>query len=344
MDFIIVGQGLAGSLLAYVLDTHGCSVQIYDEPRQDSSSRVAAGIYNPITGRKMVKTWNADKYFPMIEPFYNEMEKTLGKRFIYPTNIYRPFVSFDEQNDWQGKLADPRFSRYIKSVFSQSSVDNVNDPYGGLLLNFSGYVDIPVMLDAISSYFEARQKITYEHFDSGDLKIGRNGGHYRGISASKVVFCTGIYHHKLFELPLRLVKGEILEINSSFKTEYIINRGVFVLPRGNGIYRVGSTYNHHDLSTQLSVSGRQYLEERLGNLISTGYEVTGGVAGVRPTSPDRRPIIGLLEQTPEVGIFNGFGTKGVSLVPYYATHFKDVLLNGQELDPEVNITRYFSLS
>ena len=69
IDFLLIGQGLAGSALGYRLKKAGKKIKLIDLPSENKSSRVAAGLYNPVTGRKMVKTWNADLLSPEIQPF-----------------------------------------------------------------------------------------------------------------------------------------------------------------------------------------------------------------------------------------------------------------------------------
>ena len=63
-DYLLIGQGIAGTALSYQLLKRGKNVLLIDKKRNDSSSRVAAGLFNPITGRRMIKTWLADKLFP----------------------------------------------------------------------------------------------------------------------------------------------------------------------------------------------------------------------------------------------------------------------------------------
>ncbi len=77
VDFLLIGQGLAGTVLSYRLVNSGKRVHVIDQASNNHCSRVAAGLYNPLTGRKMVKTWNADEIFPEIEPFYAQLEKVL---------------------------------------------------------------------------------------------------------------------------------------------------------------------------------------------------------------------------------------------------------------------------
>src|SRR5690554_1654655 len=106
VDFLLVGQGIAGTALSYRLLESGKKVHIVDAAEENDCSRVAAGLYNPVTGRKMVKTWFADHIFPEIEPFYHGLEETLKTKFIYNRPIYRPFSSIEEQNEWMGKSGD----------------------------------------------------------------------------------------------------------------------------------------------------------------------------------------------------------------------------------------------
>ena len=332
VDYIIVGQGLAGTILSHVLIRNGRKIHVFDEERVHTSSLVAAGLYNPITGRKMVKTWNADKLFPMIEPFYREMEQATQSSFLRPIPIYRPFVSVAEQNEWQEKCADTSFNPYIKSIATESQFPEVNDPFGGIVLNYSGYVAIPQMLEAMRSFLTASESLSREGFAAEDLKVQGDYVHYRGIKATKVVFCTGILVNSLFNfLPFRPVKGEILEISCQLDINRIINRGVFVIPLGGSRFKIGATYNWKDLSTEVTEGGRKYLMEKFNKLVNKSVEILGEKAGIRPATLDRRPFIGLHPEMPQIGIFNGFGTKGISLAPYYANQFVRSLEFGEEL-------------
>src|SRR5690606_5670358 len=83
VDFLLIGQGIAGTLLSYRLIGAGKKVYVIDQPGKNNSSRVAAGLFNPVTGRKMVKTWDADLIFPEIKHLYQQMEKALGCRFFH---------------------------------------------------------------------------------------------------------------------------------------------------------------------------------------------------------------------------------------------------------------------
>src|SRR6478609_6743743 len=103
VDYLIIGQGLAGSCLALQLLKRGKCVFVFDEPEKNRASLIAAGLFNPVTGKLMTKTWKADKLFDYLHSFYPEAEEFLKSKFYYPFPLYRPFISIEEQNEWMGK-------------------------------------------------------------------------------------------------------------------------------------------------------------------------------------------------------------------------------------------------
>src|SRR5690606_21461358 len=151
------------------------------------SSRVAAGLYNPVTGRKMVKSWMAEILFPEIEPFYRQLEKACERQFLTPKNIYRPFLSIEEQNEWMGHSSDPSIGMFIKTIFTKSQYPEMRDRFGGVLLQMSGWLNINEYLDGMSMYFGAR--LRQEDFEEGLLEKTSQGWKYGDISAKNIVFC-----------------------------------------------------------------------------------------------------------------------------------------------------------
>jgi len=80
---LIIGQGLAGTILAHQALSAGFEVEIWDSPSTHfTSSWAAGGIFNPVTGRKLEATWLADEIFTYLFPFYEGLEKMLGTRFF----------------------------------------------------------------------------------------------------------------------------------------------------------------------------------------------------------------------------------------------------------------------
>ena len=119
IDFIIVGQGLAGSALALQLLKRNKKILVIDRIKANSPSRIAVGLFNPITGRHMIKTWMADRLFPYLHQFYQEAEALTQNRFFYPppfTDLSPPLKN--KMNGWQ-KAPIPSMT-VISRIFSQN--------------------------------------------------------------------------------------------------------------------------------------------------------------------------------------------------------------------------------
>ena len=345
VDFLLVGQGIAGTALAHRLIVAGKKVFVIDQAERNNSSRVAAGLFNPITGRQMIKTWIAGQLFPEIQPFYTALERHLGVRFFYSKPIYRPFVSIEEQNEWMGKSGDSEYQAFLHAVRQSSLYEALADPYGGLLLRQSGYVDLNTLLDAYALLLQVQGLYCDEVFDESLLSINDGGVVYRDITAGAVVFTNGLeaLSSRFFNwLPLRPNKGEVLVVKQDFCSEEIINRGIFRIGLPDQSVKVGSTYSHNELSPGPTNAAKKELLEKLGKLVQVPIDgVLRHDTGMRPTTVDRRPILGKHPRYDHVYIFNGLGSKGVSLAPYFSIVMLELLIFGKEPIKEVNISRFF---
>ena len=63
-------------------------------------------------------------------------------------------------------------------------------------------------------------------------------------------------------------------------------------------------------------------------------------AGVRPTTGDRRPLLGVHKDNHRLAFFNGLGTRGVMIAPLMAKKLYQFLENDQALDKEIDISRF----
>ncbi|MDN3202844.1 NAD(P)/FAD-dependent oxidoreductase [Algoriphagus sediminis] len=344
VDFLLIGQGLAGSILAYRLIKKGKKVRVFDTPKKNLSSRVAAGLYNPITGRKMLKTWRADDLFPEIEQFYSELETETKTSFLERTAIYRPFLTIEEQNEWMGKSAELNFQPYVEKVLKKSLNSSINDPFGGILLKNCGWLDTKKFLDAMSCWLG--DQLIQDEFEESNLQRIEDGWKYENFESSALIYCNGIgaMNSSFFSyLPFAPSKGEILEVRQGYDPNLIINRGVFRVGLGEGKFRVGSTYTHHDLEKGPTEKSKNELIRRLGDLMNEPLvEIIGHKHGIRPATRDRKPFLGKHPKEEGVYSFNGFGAKGVSLIPYFSKIMIDYIIENKRLDKEIDIERYFN--
>ncbi len=345
-DYLIVGQGLAGSIMAYQLIKRGKSIAIIDEGNPSSSSKVAAGLINPLTGPRMLHTWRAEQLFPYLKEFYREVEKKVNAKFFTDKTIYRPFRTIKEMNDWDGRDVLPKYQNSIKQICDAGThANHINDEFGGVEVN--GFVlDTSVFLEAMRNYFMEKCAFFTQRFDELALKVSDTSVIYNKLQADNIIICSGyqIGNSALFGwLPMAPVKGEMLVIKMEKQFETIYNRSCFIIPLGKGLYKAGSTYNRYDLTDTPTTEGKNEICQKLDALLNMKYEVVGHRAGVRPGTAPRRPLMGFHPEHPQVSVFNGLGTKGISLAPFFSNQFANCLIDGNNLDEEVDIKKYYSL-
>ncbi|MBL7910222.1 MAG: FAD-dependent oxidoreductase [Bacteroidia bacterium] len=348
IDFIIVGRGLAASVIAHTLHNTNSSFKIIGDADLSSCSKVAAGIWNPIVFKRLTKSWLADELIEHLNVFYTACEKRLGKKLITQRSIIRSFYEEQEKKLWSAKANIDLKGFLDPIIYSNNSLELENckiaEQFG--LVQQSGNLNVAEFLNATTNFF--KEQLVDETFDHAQLKINADHVSYKGINAKNIIFCEGylVKNNPFFNwIPLKPAKGETLVISApDLKIkDHILNKNGFIMDQPDGNYKVGATYEWTDLTEEKSQKGRAELEEKLAQLINCNYTILDQQAGVRPSSSDRRPIIGLHPEYNNLFIFNGLGTKGVMLAPYFAKKFVNFYLQKETLPPEVNVGRFYSL-
>ncbi|HMT29757.1 MAG TPA: FAD-dependent oxidoreductase [Bacteroidia bacterium] len=348
MNVLIVGQGYAGSMLAWFLLKNGVDVTVADRNDLDGSTRVSAGIMLPITGRRLAKTQNADKIIPYAKNFYREIESATGVTFFTEKDVLQIFNSISNKNEWYSRSADHGMENYIGEILSKEKIHtSIINEYGAITLKQSGFVRPALFLDTMQNFIVGRGKLIQCDFSSESLTLNGSSVSWRNEEYDFVVFCEG--HHartkELFEyLPFNPAKGEILDFEThDLPEDYILVNGAYIVPLGNHKFRTGATYEWKELDTQPTSEGKNILETNLKSVINCEYSITGHKAGIRPSIKDRRPLLGFHPLHERIAIFNGLGTKGAMQGPYYANQMAELIVNGKNPDDDVNITRFNSL-
>lgn len=341
-DHLIIGQGIAGSVLALTLLKRGKNILVIDDDHTSHSSLVAAGLVNPVVPKRLTPTWKAAELIPFARIFYREAEQLLNTSFYHDREMVKPFGDENEKQFWQ-KQASGEMREYLS--------DEVTEFLPGFFYNEQGCgrikqvanLDTAAFLKAVKDHLVSKKAFMLDEFDHGQLSIS-NGVSYKGISSKHITFCEGYratanpYFHGL---PFGLTKGEVLTVKiKDLDMRTVVNKGVFVLPIENELFRVGATYRWNNMNEEATDDARAELLQKLEKILKVPYEIIDQKAGVRPTVKDRRPLIGVHPEHPFVSIFNGLGSKGVMIAPYYALHFTDHLDHNIPLDPEVDIARF----
>lgn len=342
MNILIVGAGLAGCCLGHQLEEKGANVTLIDEGI-NHSSKIAAGMINPMVFRRMLLSWKATELIPYLTEFYKKLEKKTGESFFHKRIIKRVFSSEQEASLWNERINDPEYTDVLlKKVTAEDEPDYVISRFGGGYVDSPGYIDSENFISANHNYFLAHKKLIIEAFDFNKLDVKSSS--YNGKPYDHIIFCEG-YRGKenpyFNYLPLNQTKGEVLTISATgLPTNEILNRKCFVLPTEKGTYKVGATFTWNTTDLSLTDEAREELLTHFSNLTPIKPAIIAHEAGVRPTVSDRRPLIGRHPTHDKLFIFNGLGTKGYMLAPYFSKELACHIADNKELTSEVNIKRF----
>ena len=342
MKILIVGGGIAGTSLAHNLNDRGIDFRVVENTR-NQSSLMAAGILNPLVFRRMNLSWRAAEFMPFSGDFYQRMEKLLELQFFIRKPIRRFFASEQEAGYWLQKQEENVYSDYMKIQDERDkNYDSPQNTFGtGLVLN-SAMVDTAAYIPAQWQWLKDQGKLIEETFDYS--AFNPETAAYKGESYDFVVFAQGkdARNNPWFgNLPLQATKGELLTISlPALSQEESLNRKCFLFPLGDSKFRIGSTYGWDQDNVETTEAGKLAILENLKSLTDEIPEIIDQQAGVRPTTPDRRPFLGKHAEFPKLAVANGLGTKGYMTAPLLMKELADHLIDGAELHHEVSIIRF----
>lgn len=347
-DFFIVGKGLAGSLIANELLKAGKKIKIFDNPLKQSSSSVAGGMFNPVTGKYLTKTWLDEQLFPVLFGFYKKIETELKIKILFETGIFRPFSNLENKKYFKNQIEKNQLTNYIDILEESEDISSfINAPFGGLHTKLSGWVNVPILLEALQIKFQTLEILNHVDFDFKELYTKNDAIQYKDLEAKQIIFSEGFYakDNPFFNwLPFNPVKGEtILGEIENYNVKSIINQGKWLIPLSGNKIRLGATYSWHSLDFKSTEIAKEQLLVGANKFLKKEIKIISQQAGVRPSTQDRRPFIGTHPKFKNIHIFNGLGTKGVSLAPYFVSQFIEMLLFQKDIHPETTIERYYSL-
>lgn len=343
VDYIIVGCGLAGIAFAETALQNKKTVLVINNQSQNSS-KVAAGLYNPVILKRFTEVWQAKEQIDLLHEFFSNLEAKLNVKLDYKMPLLRKFHSVEEQNNWFTASDKPNLSDFLSPNLVNKKYDVIASPLGYGEVLYSGFVDTTSLLTSYKSYLETIDCYLEETFEYDKLILNSNSIQYKNHNAKQIVFAEGygmLLNPFFSNLPLDGAKGELVLIKApNLNLNVVVKTGVFIIPLGNDIYKVGATYNWDDKTNAPTQAAKEELITALKELIQCDFEVIDHLAGIRPTVKDRRPMLGTHPIHKNLHVLNGLGTRGVMLAPAMAKMLYDYIENKTELDSYVDIKRF----
>lgn len=346
IKYLIVGQGLAGTILSFELLKRGQSFVIIDQPGIAQASSVAAGIINPVVFRRMSKSWKVDEAFPVMETVYHELEELLNISIYNRCRILK-ILDKESKSLWKEKVMGHQLEDYLESEPHLNYYNPpVHAPFGVGIVKKAGRLDIQKLILHFRSYLEKHDLIRTEPFHYESLIATPQGVHYKDLSVQQIIFCEGSsasYNPFFKEIKFKHAKGEVMEIAiPDLQTDEIINGEVFLMPAGGHQYKVGATYGWDELDENTTVSARNELLAKLETFVRAPVTIINQQAGIRPIAHDRKPLVGFHPSYPVLGILNGLGSKGALLGPWLAHLMADYIEEKTSALPkEMDVKRYY---
>lgn len=342
-DYLIIGQGICGSFLSRDLLKAGKSVMVIDESKPFTASKVASGVINPITGRRMVRTWEIEKLMPFAVNAYSHWGAELGTECIRQCNIldFHPtpqmVLAFQERMQEEKEyLRIPGQAEKWTSFFRfDFSIGEINPCW---------MVDLQVLLPQWRKQLVQKNNLREEYFSWDDCIIDQEKVLYKDITAQKIIFCDGTagFDSPYFNrLPYARNKGEALIAHiPDLPRTNIYKQSITLVPWQDGLFWIGSSYEWDFKDLAPSPTFREKTEAQLRQWLKIPYTIIDHLAAERPANMERRPFVGLHPVQENMGILNGMGTKGCSLAPYFSYELTNHLVRGEPIHPQADVRRF----
>lgn len=338
---IIVGQGICGTLLSYFLSKENVPFMVYDVANNFTASKVASGIINPVTGRRIVKTWMIDELMPFAVNTYQQMGNDLQVNLIQQANILDFHASTQMQLAFENRLqAD---AQYLKKVDQPEHWQSYfNYPFGIGETNPCWLIDIQKMLFYWRKYLKQNQQLKEEFFSEEQFQFFTNN-HQKTF----IIYCDGFagFNNVYFKnLPYTQMKGEVLIASiPDLPRKNIYKHGINLVPWKEDLWWVGSSYEWNFETTEPTQAFRDKTEKQFAQFLKLPYKIVDHLAAVRPANIERRPFVGFHPSFHNIGILNGMGTKGCSLAPYFANELVQHILYQKPINPLADVQRFYKI-
>lgn len=343
VDFIIVGLGIAGLSFCEQLEKHQKSFVVFDG-QEHSATRVSGGVFNPVILKRFTIAWNAKEHLAESLPFYQHLSEKLQLPIFSQEPIYRILASVEEQNDWAVASDKLELSDYLSSEIDLNTNPSVVAPFGFGKVRKTGRVFPSEVLQTYREYLQKKEAISTEIFDYAKLSEENNRIQYKNISAKKILFAEGVLAKNNPFFPAEFLtpnKGEFLLIKApELKVSFLLKGPVYVIPLGEDLYKVGATYSRCDFEYNTTEKAANEIVFKLKKMISCPFEIVSQEAGIRPTTKDRKPLMGMLPESENKVFFNGLGTHGIMGAPFLSKLLYDRVTHQIALPKDLDIARW----
>ena len=335
-----MGAGIAGLASAWRAAQAGLSVVVLERDRPGAgASSVAAGMLAPVTeaefGEDELLRLNLESA-AMWPAFAAELEESTGLTTGYSADgALAVAVDRDDAEELR-RLHRLQRSLGLESEWLVPSAARAAEP--GLAPRIAGAIDAPgeaqadpvAVIEALhaaaaTAGVEIRSGAAVRRDSDGALSFGD-----QQIHADQVVIAAGAWSAELADVRVHPVKGQLLHLRSREGAPPLAGRIIrtprcYVVPRADGRVVVGATSEEKGFDTSVDAGAVHRLLEAAWEVLPDVWELefVNVIAGLRPATPDNRPLIG--RASDRVIHATGHYRNGILLAPLTAQHVADEL-------------------
>ncbi len=317
---LIIGQGLAGSAMAWTVHWAGKNLLLVDRGEPNTASRVAAGLITPVTGKRMVHSPDFDQYWNAAKQFYRRVEQETGTSLFEEKEMIRLFE--DEASRTEFTERSDEYSQHATQPW-EGTLQRAGRLQIGISMRPAGRLNVKAYLTATRTFFEERNSYVASEIDVTSDLLVKDQVEWSGkkVTADRLILCQGSEQNQFFPgVPNNRSRGDILKVKiEGYERSEVVHRSIWIAPESNGVQTVGSTYDWKNISSNISDAGRKEVLKKLSRLIDGQVVVLDHEAGVRPTMKDYEPVLGRHPEYRSVYLFNGLGSKGTLKSPWLAS-------------------------
>jgi glycine oxidase len=343
VDYLVVGQGLAGSLVTLLLQERGRSVIVVDNDHRHAASKAAGGIINPITGKRLNRPILIDTLLKRAFAVYPRIEAQLALPLFRERRVLRLLQNDEEAQRWRRQSSFSEYREYLSDT-PPRPFPLFRNKFGVFEVIRAAQLDIRHLVLRARERLHGQQSLINEPFNYDDLETLPDRIRWKRFTARCAIFCEGyrMARNPYFsELELNPAKGETLTIaTSDFAEERIVQQRKWIFRNVKGEILAGTNYQWDSLDEEPTKAARKEIESSLREFFVPDFEITDHRAGIRPvTRVDNRPVVGVHPRWPRLAVLNGLGSKGALQAPFAAQELVSALEDGKPILEEIDVCR-----
>lgn len=338
VDYIIVGQGIAGTLLSYELYRSGKRFIVVDNGNDANASLTAAAIINPLAGKHWRLSANGTATIEKAISTYRALEHLLGVEVLHHRPLCIFFKSLEERISFEQQALQA--SDYLSIISSEDTkLQNFFSDENGIgFVQQVWQVDAERLLTVWRNFLITHSSYLTESFALDRLVVENDFVRYDGIIADKIIFCEGAKAAEnpfTSHLPFIKNRGEALLLRiPDLPTDSVYHRDFRLAPFNDNLFWYGSNYKWQFDNLQLDDIWKNDALFSLSTWLKLPYELVEYKVAERPTTAGQKIFAELHPEYKTIAYFNGLGTRGFSAGPTWAHKMLQTLLAENSRHPQ----------